>query len=75
MKTLFKGLIAFTIALLFIYVGAIGFEIQQSDTTGGWQLWGFFLSSVLIVPSSLFWLKQVAWVIDLKEEEGGGDGK
>lgn len=70
MKKFFKGIIVFLITLTIMYVGELGFKIEESDTTDGWKIWGYFLSFVITVPSAIFWLKQLAYVVDLKEEGG-----
>ena len=66
MKDFFKIIIAAIIVTLIGAIGIWGIETFNSDTEWGWQLWGLILANaVVIIPTSRFWTRQVAKVIDL----------
>lgn len=68
MKDFFKTIILITIMMALTAIAIWGAVTVNSDTEFGWKLWGAILfCGIVAVPSSVFWRKQIMYVIDLED--------
>lgn len=68
MKDFFKIIILLTIIFVLSAIAIWGAITYNSETETNWQIWGGILfSGIVVVPSSVFWRKQIMYVIDLED--------
>lgn len=68
MKDFFKIIIVFTIMFVLASIAIWGFITFNSETEFGWKIWGAILFyGIAVLPASVFWRKQISYVIDLED--------
>lgn len=68
MKDFFKIIILFTIMFVLASIAIWGAITVNSETEFGWKLWGGILFyGIVALPSTVFWRKQIMYVIDLED--------
>ena len=68
MKKVLKIILAFIVINVIMGIGVWGVITNESDTEPGWQVWGWFLATIIIgIPTTLFWLDKMDWLLDLED--------
>ena len=68
MKDFFKVIISMTIMSVLASIAIWGAITVNSETEFGWKLWGGILFyGIVALPSTVFWRKQISYVIDLED--------
>jgi len=68
MKDFFKIIISMTIMFVLASIAIWGFITFNSETEFGWKIWGGILFyGIAVLPASVFWRKQINYVIDLED--------
>lgn len=68
MKDFFKKIILITNMWVLGFIAVWGAITYNSETEFGWKLWGAALFyGIAALPSVIFWMKQISYVIDLED--------